>query len=180
MLIDAARSLLVIIDIQERLCPVMDDPRRVLFNAARLLKGATLLDVPVICTEQYPTGLGPTMIDVRELLPEGAVIEKTSFGSMGEAAFRDALERTGRDQVVLLGTEAHVCVLQTALGLREAGMPVFVVEDACGSRRPESERAAMARARDAGCGVVTTEMVLFEWLADKSHPAFKQIMALVR
>jgi len=180
MLIQAARSVLVVIDIQERLCPVMDDPRRVLFNAARLLKGAELLDVPVLCTEQYPKGLGPTMIDVRELLPEGAVIEKTSFGSMGEPAFRDAMARNDRDQVVILGTEAHVCVLQTALGLREAGYAVFMVGDAVGSRRPESEQAALARARDAGCAIVTTEMVLFEWLGDKVNPRFKDVMTLVR
>lgn len=180
MLMHAARSVLVVVDIQERLCPVMDDPRRVLFNAARLLKGASLMDVPVLCTEQYPKGLGPTMIDVRELLPEGAVIEKTSFGSMGERAFREALARTGRDQVVLLGTEAHVCVLQTALGLREAGIDVFMVADACGSRRPESERAGLERARDAGCAIVTTEMVLFEWVADKTDPRFREISALVK
>lgn len=180
MLMRADRSVLVVIDVQERLCPVMDDPRRVLFNGRRLLQGAALLDVPVLCTEQYSKGLGPTMIDLRELLPEGSIIEKTSFGSMGEPAFREALAATGRDQVVVCGTEAHVCVLQTALGLREAGHPVFVVGDACGSRRPESETAGLARARDAGCSVVTTEMVLFEWLGDKAHARFKDIAALVR
>jgi nicotinamidase-related amidase len=139
-----------------------------------------MMGVPVLCTEQYPKGLGPTMVDLRALLPEGSVIEKTSFGSMGEPAFRDALAATGRDQVVLCGTETHVCVLQTALGLRQAGHDVFMVADACGSRRPESEQAGLARARDAGCGIVTTEMVLFEWAGDKNNPRFKDIAALVR
>jgi nicotinamidase-related amidase len=180
MLMRADRSVLVVIDVQERLCPVMNDPRRVLFNGARLLTAANRLSVPVICTEQYPKGLGPTMIDLRTLLPEGAVMEKTAFGAMAEAPFRQALADLDRSQIVLCGTEAHVCVLQTALGLREAGHAVFVVADACGSRRPESERAGLERMGAAGCGVVTTEMVLFEWLGDKTNPAFKEISALVK
>jgi len=180
MLMHAQQSTLVVIDVQERLCPVMDDPRRVLFNGARLLTAANRLEVPVICTEQYPKGLGPTMIDLRSLLPAGAVVEKTAFGAMGEAGFRHALSGIGRGQVVLCGTETHVCVLQTALGLREAGFSVFVVDDACGSRRPESERAGLQRMAAAGCQVVTTEMVLFEWLGDKANPAFKDISALVK
>lgn len=180
MLMSAAQSVLVVVDVQERLCPVMDDPRRVLYNGARLLRGAALLDVPVLCTEQYPKGLGPTMIDLRELLPEGAVIEKTAFGSMGEAAFRHALSRYGRTQIVLCGTEAHICVLQTALGLRAVDFEVFMVADAVGSRRPESERVALDRARDAGCSIVTTEMVLFEWLGDKSNPRFRDVSSLVK
>ncbi|MBB4287757.1 hydrolase [Roseospira goensis] len=180
MLLHAPRSVLVVIDVQERLCPVMDDPRRVLFNGTRLLKGADLLDVPVLCTEQYPKGLGPTMIDLRQLLPEGAVIEKSTFNAMGEAHFRFAMSRVGRSQIVLCGTEAHVCVLQTALGLREAGFEVFVVADACGSRRPESEQAGLARMAAAGCTVVTTEMVLFEWLGSKDHPHFKEVMTLIK
>lgn len=180
MLMHAARSALVVIDVQERLCPVMEDPRRVLYNGARLLQGAGLLDVPVLCTEQYPKGLGPTMIDLRTLLPEGAVIEKTAFGSMGEAGFRHALSGLGRSQIVLCGIEAHVCVLQTALGLREAGFEVFVVADACGSRHADNARAGLDRMAQAGCSIVTTEMVLFEWLADKANPAFRDINALVR
>jgi nicotinamidase-related amidase len=180
MLLRADRSVLIVVDVQERLCPVMDDPRRVLFNGARLLRGAALLDVPVLCTEQYPKGLGPTMIDLRELLPDGAVMEKTAFNSMGEPRFRAALDALGRPQVVLCGTEAHVCVLQTALGLREASYDVFVVADAVGSRHPDSERAGLERARDAGCSIVTTEMALFEWVADKDHPAFRDISALVK
>ncbi len=180
MLMHAARSVLIVIDVQERLCPVMDDPRRVLYNGARLLTAAARLDVPVLCTEQYSKGLGPTMIDLRTLLPDGAVVEKTAFGAMAEAGFRHALSGIGRAQVVICGTEAHVCVLQTALGLREAGFPVFTVADACGSRRPESERAGLDRMAAAGCQIVTTEMVLFEWLGDKANPAFKDISALVK
>lgn len=180
MLMRADRSVLVVIDVQERLCPVMDDPRRVLFNGARLLTAANRLSVPVVCTEQYSKGLGPTMIDLRALLPEGSVVEKTAFGAMAEPAFRQALGERDRPQVVLCGTEAHVCVLQTALGLRQGGYDVFVVADACGSRRPESERAGLDRMAAAGCAVVTTEMVLFEWLGDKTNPAFKDISALVK
>lgn len=180
MLMRAETSALIVIDVQERLCPVMDDPRRVLFNGARLLKGAALLDVPVLCTEQYPKGLGPTMIDLRALLPEGAVIEKTRFGAWDEAPFRERWRALDRSQAVICGTEAHICVLQTALGLRAAGVEVFVVTDACGSRRPESEVAALTRLSAVGCHPVTTEMALFEWLGGKAHPSFKDINALVR
>jgi len=180
MLMRAETSALIVIDVQERLCPVLDDPRRVLFNGARLLKGAALLEVPVLCTEQYPKGLGPTMIDLRELLPEGSVIEKTRFGSWDEPVFRARWQEMGRAQAVICGAEAHICVLQTALGLRAAGIEVFVVTDASGSRRPESEQGALARLTAAGCYPVTTEMVLFEWLGGKEHPRFKDINALVR
>ncbi|MBB4264623.1 hydrolase [Roseospira visakhapatnamensis] len=180
MLMRAETSALIVVDVQERLCPVIDDPRRVLFNGARLLKGAAVLDVPVLCTEQYPKGLGPTMIDLRALLPEGAVVEKTRFGSWDEAAVRDRWRALDRAQAVICGTEAHICVLQTALGMRAAGVDVFVIADACGSRDPNNERAAMARLAAAGCQVVTTEMVLFEWLGGKDHPRFKDINALVR
>lgn len=194
---DAASSLLLVIDVQEKLCPVMDDPRRVLMNGARLVRGARRLGVPVLVTEQYTRGLGPTMTDIRDALAdpereraseEGAaaaaqtptVLEKTAFCGVADDAIRAALLESGRCQAVLCGIEMHVCVLQTALGLRSMGWQVFVVTDACSSRQPDSERAALARLSTAGVVPVTTEMVLFEWLHAKENPAFRDIMALIR
>lgn len=175
MLINGDRACFVLVDVQERLCPAMDDPRRVIVNNQRLLKGAALLDVPVLATEQYPQGIGHTMADLRPLLPDGAVVEKMSFSAAGEAAFMDRLKGLGRDQVIVAGTEAHVCVQQTVLGLKAAGWDVFVVADACSSRHPVDEAASMARMAAAGVGVVTTEMVLFEWLGRADHPQFRTI-----
>ncbi|WP_376783094.1 hydrolase, partial [Rhodospirillum rubrum] len=182
-LIDAARSVLIVVDIQERLCPVMTDPRGVLFNGARLVRGARRLGVPVVVTEQYPKGLGPTMHDILSELGDGAssaVIEKTHFSAAAEPLVRQHLESLGRRQAVICGIEAHVCVTQTAIDLRAAGWEVFVVSDACSSRRPESLTAALTRFPAAGVVPVITEMVLFEWLADKNNDGFKDIMSLVR
>ena len=180
MLIDSARSTLVIIDVQEKLCPVMDDPRLVLFNGVRLLKGAAELAVPVVITEQYPAGIGPTMIDLREAAPADCYVEKTTFSSANCPAFMERLQATGRKQAVVCGTETHVCVLQTALGLLREGYEVFVVRDACSSRQPASIEAALARMAHAGCHIVTTEMVLFEWLQNCTRPEFKPVLSLIK
>lgn len=175
MLIDGRHSCFLLVDVQERLCPVMDDPRRVIVNCQRLLKGAALLDVPVLATEQYPKGIGPTMADLRPLLPEDAVVQKMSFSAAGEAHFLERLGTLGRRQVVVAGTEAHVCVMQTCLGLKAEGYDVFMVADASSSRHTADEDAAHARMAAAGIGVVTTEMVLFEWLGRADHEQFRTV-----
>jgi len=180
MLIEGPRSVLMVVDVQERLCPVMDDPRRVLVNGAILVRAARATDVPVLVTEQYPKGIGPTMVDVRDLVPADAIIEKTAFAATGEPAVTARLAALGRPQVVVCGIEAHVCVLQTCLGLKAAGHEVAMVADACSSRRPANAVAAEKRLAAAGVAVMTTEMALFEWLGDATHPAFKQVHGLIR
>ncbi len=176
MLIDGQNACFLLIDVQERLCPVMADPRRVIVNGQRLLRGAALLDVPVLATEQNPGGIGPTMADLRPLLPADATLEKMSFSAAGEPAILDRLRAFGRRQVVISGIEAHVCVTQTALGLLAAGFEVFVVADACSSRHAADETAAMARLTANGVGVVTTEAVLFEWMGRADHPRFRDVL----
>ncbi|MBP2298596.1 hydrolase [Azospirillum picis] len=177
----AQESVLVVVDLQERLLPAIHGAGPVLRHAAMLLRGAAALSVPVVVTEQYPRGLGATVAEVRAELPPGTpVIEKISFSSTGEAAFNRALDDLARPQVVLCGTEAHVCVLQTALGLQEAGRSVFVVADAVSSRSPANHHTAIERLRGAGITIVTTEMVLFEWLERAGTPAFKQLIALIK
>jgi nicotinamidase-related amidase len=183
-LMERDQSVLIVIDVQERLCPVMDDPRRVLMNGARLARGAGILGLPVVVTEQYPKGLGPTMHDIRAEAPQDAdhcaYLEKLTFSSAATPAVMGHLDRLGRRQAVICGIEMHVCVLQTALGLRARGWDVFVVTDACSSRQPSSEAGALARMTGAGVQPVTTEMALFEWLGGKEDPAFKDIMGLIR
>lgn len=175
MIIDSARSILLVIDVQERLCPVVNDPRKVLANGARLMKGAALMDVPIVVTEQYPQGIGPTMVDLRVLAPEGAILTKTAFSCAREPAVLQRLCGLARSQVVVCGTEAHVCVLQSCLGLLQEGFEVFVVRDACSSRSVADEDMAFARLANAGVAVVSTEMALFEWLGDASSDVFKTV-----
>lgn len=180
MLMHAKDCCLLVIDVQAKLNPVMFDPDRAPGGAAKLLKGAALLDVPALVTEQYPKGVGGTVEDLQDLIPAGCPIEKNSFSCLAEEAFAEKFEDLNRPQVVIAGIEAHVCVLQTALGLLDQGFDVFVVEDATASRTRENHRAGLERIRDAGGWVVTVEMVLFEWLKYSGTPEFKEISQLIK
>lgn len=182
-LCDANHSQLVVVDIQTRLAAAMqpEERERVIRHTGILIQAAGLLDVPLIASEQYPKGLGPTEEQVAWHFPkELTVLEKTSFACTGEPAFRDAVAGSGRRQVVLAGMESHVCVLQTAMELLADGYAVFVAEDATCSRRETNHRNAMARLTQAGAVVSNTESILFEWLRDAHHERFKQVSALVK
>ncbi|NMH96673.1 isochorismatase family protein [Pseudonocardia acidicola] len=177
MLISAADSVLLLVDLQQRLMPAIAGGEAVVANAVRLAEGAGLLGVPVAATEQNPDGLGPTVPEVAGY-PQ-LVLAKTAFGATAEPGF-DSLLPPGRGEIVVAGCEAHVCVLQTVLGLRAAGRRVMLVADAIGSRDPANRAAAIERARGHGAEIVTTEMVLFEWLADSTHPRFREVQKLIR
>ena len=182
LLAGAADSVLILIDVQERLAAAMDPAifRAVARNAGILLQSAGALGIPVLSTEQYRKGLGRTVPELAGWLPESAGIEKTCFSAAGDESFLRALERAGRPQTILAGMEAHVCVLQTALELCAAGRDVFVVADACCSRSTANHANAMERLRAAGVIVANTESIVFEWLRDARHDCFKTISALVR
>lgn len=173
----AAQAALLAIDFQARLMPAIDGAAAALANAKRLLDAAALFDVPVLFTEQNPRGLGRT---VPEVAPGNAapVLEKTAFDATRAGRFFDLLP--ARADVVVTGCEAHVCVLQTVLGLIGTGKRVFVVADAIGSRKPESKAAALARMARHGAEIVTTEMVVFEWLASADHARFREAVALIK
>jgi nicotinamidase-related amidase len=145
------------------------------------MKAATELKVPVIASEQYPRGLGPTVPEIAGLLPaDAAPIAKTAFGCLDEPAFTKRFAEVDRPQVVLTGVEAHVCVLQTALQCQALGRAVYVVADATASRLPASAERAYARLAAEGVRIVTTEMVVFEWLGRAGTPAFKALSGLVK
>lgn len=180
MLIDAASSSLLIVDVQQNLGPVMADPRSVYRGCSLLLRAATRLDLPITVSEQYPKGLGPTMGELLELTPPDSVVEKIHFSCAAEPAIKARLDGFGRKQVVIAGIEAHVCVLQSAIGFHQAGYQVFVVADACSSRVTANHQAAMARMAQAGIGIVTVEMVVFEWLHRASTPEFKELSRLIK
>ena len=174
--IDASSSALLIVDFQARLMPAIHEGEAAVANAKRLLAAATLLDVPILFTEQNPKGLGPTVPG----LTEGhRVFEKQHFDACRELKFaRGALP--DRPSLVVAGCEAHVCVLQTVLGLLDLGRRVYLVRDALGSRKPESKETAIRRLERHGAEVVTTEMVVFEWLATAEHPSFKDALQLLK
>jgi len=180
VLIDADTSCLLVIDIQAKLNPVMFDPLRVPEGAAKLLLGASIIGVPAVVTEQYSKGVGPTVDDLQDFMPEGSPMEKNTFSCMADDAFTARFRALGKTQVVVAGIEAHVCVLQTCLQLIAEGVQVFVVEDATASRTVENHRAGLERIRHAGGHIVTVEMVLFEWLKRSGTPEFKQISQLIK
>jgi nicotinamidase-related amidase len=157
---DLRTSMLVVIDMQTRLIAAIDDAASVVANARLLVDAARLLGAPALFTEQNPKGLGPT---VMELAPDPSiVVPKMTFDSCRSPEF---LLRAPADRAIIIaGCEAHVCVLQTALGLIDRGRRVFVVRDAIGSRRAESKEAAIARMARHNVEIVTAEMVVFEWL----------------
>jgi nicotinamidase-related amidase len=172
--IDPARAMLVVIDLQARLVPAIAEGEGVVAQARRLCEAADLLAVPVLLTEQNPAGLGGTIADLagREAFP------KMDFDVTRAPGFLDRVP-AGAD-VILAGCEAHICVLQTALGLLGAGRRVRVVGDAVGSRRTENREAALRRLAAQGADVVTTEMVVFEWLGSAAHPRFRDVVKLVK
>lgn len=180
MLIDAARSCLLVVDVQERLAPAVLHPGGVVGRVKTLVQAARRLQVPTLVSEQYPKGLGRTLPELAPLLGSATLVEKLHFSCAEEPAYLRALETMDRDLPVVCGMEAHVCVLQTALGLAEAGYHVAVVADAVGSRRERDHDAAIDRMRAEGLTIVTTEMVVFEWLGQAGTAAFKELSALIK
>jgi len=181
MLLDHRASLLLLVDIQERLMPAMDEANRVIANSAILLGAAYRLGVPVIVTEQYPKGLGHTVKEIASLITDrDAVMPKLAFSAAADPSTMARLRQSRRGQVVIAGVEAHVCVLQSAIGLVQAGYQVFVVADATSSRSPHNVKLAMDRITLNGVSVISTEMALFEWLGRAGTDEFRDLSRLIR
>jgi nicotinamidase-related amidase len=183
MLIDAAKSSLLIIDVQERLLPVMAPGNGVLKQAAILLKAAKALDVPVTVSEQYPKGLGHTAEILIQDIGNAPVFEKSSFSCWRDDGLRKHFTAHldgGRPQVIIAGIEAHVCVAQTAIDMAHAGFGVFVVADAVSSRAEVSVALALSRMGQSGIQVTNTEMAVFELLSKAGTPEFKALSALIK
>ena len=183
LLCEIDHSCLVLIDIQEKLTATVPPKvrQRMERNAHRLLAAAGKLDIPVIATLQYPKGLGPMTPDLQNNLPPNTpVIEKTCFSCMAEPAFRDHLASLNRRQVLLLGMETHVCVLQTAMELKTSGYQPWVPVDATSARIRDNYDFGLTRLQYSGINVTSTESILFEWLRDSKHPLFKEISELIK
>ncbi len=182
MLLHADTSCLLVIDMQERLVPAMQAPARTIRNARILIRAAQELAVPVLLTEQYPKGLGAPVPELARAAAaaNAAILPKMHFSCMEDRGFAAAFKATGRRQAVIAGMEAHICVMQTAVSLMDQGYEVFVVTDATSSRTLESEKACLDRLQASGAGIVTTEMVVFEWLGRAGTPAFKALLPLIK
>jgi len=167
---------LLVVDFQAKLMPAIDDGKSVVANARRLLTAADMLRVPVLFTEQNANGLGGTLPELQSGTHQ--IAHKMTFDACRTAGFLQALP--DRPDVIVSGCEAHVCVLQTVMGLLSAGRNVYIVRDALGSRRSESKETAIRRMERNGAEVVTTEMVLFEWLETADDPRLGSIISLVK
>ena len=182
MLLTADGAVLLLIDLQQRLMPVIGDQETVLARAVRLAEAARLMDVSVIATEQNPAGLGPTVPSLSAYPHK--VLAKTAFSAAGDPGLAALLPPPGAGrgvgEILICGVEAHVCVLQTVLDLLDRGYRVAVTADAVGSRHLTDRDAALERARQHGAEIVTSEMVLFEWLRDSRHPRFREVQKLLK
>ena len=174
-------TLLAVIDIQEKLVPVMKQKiiSKTKENVKKLINGFNILDLPVVATQQYTKGLGSTISELSELINNDA-IEKLTFSCCGEPAFLDFLKKLNIKNVVITGMETHICVLQTVIDLLEKDYNVFVVKDAVVSREKMNWETGVEYMRDAGAVITITETVLFQLLKKSGTPEFKQISKLVK
>jgi nicotinamidase-related amidase len=175
-------SLLLVIDIQRKLAPAIQDHERVTARTEALVSAAALFGIPKLITEHCPQQIGTLVEPLRSRFSPNEIFEKAAFSATDHPEFVDKLRASGRRQVVMTGMETHVCVLQAALGLRAAGFDVWIVDDAVGSR-PAAQRdreLALDRMSDAGCVIAGTETVLFEWTRYATDERFRSILSLVK
>jgi len=174
----AADTGLLVIDVQEKLIPKILAADAVVRNTAFLIDAARLLNMLIQATEQYPKGLGPTIPELAQRLPERP--DKVAFSCSAIPSIVDNFHRAARPKLTLMGIETHVCVQQTALDLLGQGFHVFIPVDAVGSRYAVDHETALRRMERAGAVLTTTETCVFEWVGSAAHPQFKAISKLVQ
>lgn len=175
MPIQAAQSVLLVVDIQSALLPAIDGGESVLAHTAWLLDVAQTIGVPSLATEHCPGRIGVTDTRLRQRFAADAIVGKEHFSALREGALLKA-PHAERQQWIVTGMETHVCVLQTVLDLRAAGREVFVVDEAVGSRRPRDKELALQRMQQHGAEIVSREMVAFEWLERANTPLFRDVL----
>ena len=173
--LDKDSSLLLIIDIQERLAVVMKQKDPVVKNVLHLVELAKMQNIPIVLTEQYPKGLGRTVPEITTALPAHVLVEKVSFNCCGEHTFGAQVKRFNRKKIIVTGMETHICVLQTCIGLLGEGHDVHLVSDAVCSRTEHNWRTGLEFVRDAGGVITNTETALFQLLGVAGTPEFKAI-----
>lgn len=173
-------TLLLVIDIQEKLVPVMKEKELLINNTRILIKGLEILQVPNIVTQQYTKGLGMTIKEISDVIDNFNYFEKLTFSSYSEKCIRNAVKDYGKKCIIVCGIEAHICVLQTVLDLLEDGYQVIVVEDCISSRKEHDKVVALNRMRDTGAIITTYESILFELTYVAGTTTFKSISKLIK
>jgi len=179
-ILDKNKAVLVVIDIQERLVPAMKEKDKVYANTLHLIEAAKLLNIPIVVTEQYPKGLGPTVDEIKEGLPQYEPLEKVTFDCCRGEGFLKKIASLKRGHIILAGMETHVCVLQTCLSLLKEGYFPHLVSDAVCSRKKSDFQTARELMRDAGAVITCTETVLFQLLEKAGTPEFKAISKRIK
>ena len=179
-MLDIQKCCLVVVDVQGKLAQLMQDREALFKNIQTLIKAAKSLAIPIVWCQQCPESLGPTVPEIAQLLADSEPINKASFSCCGQEQFNSKLNSLARQQILLCGIEAHVCIYQTAIDLHRRGYGVDVIADAVSSRTLENKQTAINRMQAQGVNISSTEMALFELLRTAEHPQFKQITKLIK
>ena len=179
-MLNTDNTLLLVIDVQDRLIGMLKNSDEIIKNNMILAKSAQILGVPTIVTEQYPQGLGSTVLEVKEVVSPEHIFEKTSFSALENVEILDKIKSYGVKNIVITGIETHICVYQTTLSLIENGFNVYVVKNAVSSRKTKDYRTALELMRDFGAKLTCVEAVLFELLKTSKHPNFKEIQSFIK
>ena len=179
-MLDINDTLLTIIDIQGNLAHAMHDKESLFKNVKQLIKGFTALEIPIVLTEQNPGGLGPTLPEIKELLPDVEAIPKMSFSCCDEKAFMDAVNTHGKKQILIAGIESHICVYQTSAALLDMGYEVQIITDTVASRFPGNRKLALKKMERMGAVMTSVEMALFELLKTAEHEKFREIVKIIK
>jgi nicotinamidase-related amidase len=174
------RCALVVVDIQEKLAQLIYRKEALFENAQKLIKGIQVLGIPIMVTEQYPKGLGPTIPEIAVLFPDFKPLPKVAFSCCSDEGFQQELLAVNRQQIMICGIEAHVCVYQTTVDLLASGYEVEVVGDVVSSRTAENRDIALQRMRDEGACITSVEMALFELMKAAEGPNFKKVSQIVK
>ena len=177
-ILDEDKTLLLIIDIQEKLYNSVFNQEELFKNSGIISTAANILKIPCIITEQYPKGLGKTCSIINQ--ESANIYEKNTFSALMNPDIMAAIKEIGKSQILICGIETHICVSQTSLALIDCGYEVFVAKNACGSRNEQEHLAGLARIKSAGGNIITTEMALFDWLKTSKHAKFKEIQNLIK
>jgi nicotinamidase-related amidase len=179
-MITRADTALILVDVQAKLVPAMDGKETLLENLKRLIQGVRILGISILWTEQNPAGLGPTLSEIADLLPDQKPMSKYSFSCCGNEQFKNKLDTLNRKNLLIAGIESHVCVYQTVADLIHLQYEVQVVADAVASRTPENKRIGLEKSKSAGACLTSTETVLFELLKDAKSEKFKEIIKIIK
>jgi nicotinamidase-related amidase len=179
-MLEIEKSCLIVVDVQGKLAQLMHGKEGLFKNIQILIKAAKILSIPILWSQQAPEALGVTIPEIAELLVDNKPINKSAFSCCGEEQFNNKLKGLNRQQILLCGIEAHVCIYQTAIDLKQQGKEVHIIADAVSSRTLENKQIALEKMRTNGIDIDCVEMTLFELLKTASHPSFKTLAKLIK